>query len=322
MKKDLTPEQIAKMPEYTKNWISIGNSTERFTQKEAEEVVFPFQLKIMELKENVPVLITDSPMQAWRICCLLESNLVTYSPSLTLEDYKLLIEKHFDEIKGITFETPYLTGSYESAIFSFYDYMINEVKVEIDQEILEKYLLWQSTSKFGLIYPLDSVWIVSQKPIQYSFNDKNQYHCDGGPAVTYADGLKMWCLNGVTVSQELAETPEEDLTIDMFINETNADIKAEFVRKYGVERMLSFGKQVDDYTNYSKDDYPFWHASEYQLWDMAVLFDGLDYQPYLKMLNQTTKIWHVEAVSPECRTIQDAMTERFGGQALEIVEIK
>jgi len=54
---------------------------------------------------------------------------------------------------------------------------------------------------------------------------------------------------------------------------------------------------------------------------MASLFPGLDYQPYLKMMNQTTKIWHVEALSPNCRTIKDTLKERFGGREMEIADI-
>jgi hypothetical protein len=39
------------------------------------------------------------------------------------------------------------------------------------------------------------------------------------------------------------------------------------------------------------------------------------------MLNQTTGIWHVEAVSPQCRTLKDAIKERFGGREMKIVAI-
>ena len=39
------------------------------------------------------------------------------------------------------------------------------------------------------------------------------------------------------------------------------------------------------------------------------------------MMNQTTKIWHMEAVSPNCRTLKDAIKERFGGREMKIVGI-
>jgi galactitol-specific phosphotransferase system IIC component len=39
------------------------------------------------------------------------------------------------------------------------------------------------------------------------------------------------------------------------------------------------------------------------------------------MLNQTTGIWHMEAVSPNCKTIGEALNERFGGKNFKIIGI-
>ena len=86
--------------------------------------------------------------------------------------------------------------------------------------------------------------------------------------------------------------------------------------------MIDLGTLVDSYEKYNKEVYPWYHNSEYQLYDMKDCYPGLTYQPFLKMLNQTTGIWHMEAVSPECRTIEQALTERFNGRKLKIVNIK
>ena len=141
-------------------------------------------------------------------------------------------------------------------------------------------------------------------------------------AIEYPDGWGLYFLNGIKVPEYLVKTPEEELDINFYLKETNADVKAEFVRKYGVERMLDHGKKVDSYENYKLDSSHWWAKSQYELWDMAKLFPGLEYQPYLRMTNQTTGIFHVEAVSPECRTIADAIKERLGGSDMEIVAIK
>jgi galactitol-specific phosphotransferase system IIC component len=52
---------------------------------------------------------------------------------------------------------------------------------------------------------------------------------------------------------------------------------------------------------------------------MSKLFTSLEYAPYLKMLNPTTKVWHMEGVSPECKTVKDAIKERFGGRDMKII---
>lgn len=39
------------------------------------------------------------------------------------------------------------------------------------------------------------------------------------------------------------------------------------------------------------------------------------------MQNQSTAVWHMEALSPACRNLKDALKERFGGREMKIVSI-
>jgi hypothetical protein len=117
-------------------------------------------------------------------------------------------------------------------------------------------------------------------------------------------------------------TPAEKLDINFFINEKNADIRTEFVRKYGIDRMVSMGQDIDTYKKYKNE---WWTKSQYKLINMAFAYEGLSYCPHLYMLNQTVPgVYHVEAVSPKCKTIQDALNERYSINISEydIVDIK
>jgi hypothetical protein len=55
---------------------------------------------------------------------------------------------------------------------------------------------------------------------------------------------------------------------------------------------------------------------------MSKLFNGIEYAPHLKMTNQTTGTIHIEAVSPVCRNLKDAIIDRMGGRDLKIINIK
>jgi hypothetical protein len=189
-----------------------------------------------------------------------------------------------------------------------------------DSQLLDE---WFNESKhLHWWFPFTDVCYISERPIRLTVNEAGALHNEKFKAIEYADGWGMYYLNGIKVPEYLVVTPSEYLNIDFFLKEKNADVKAEFVRKYGVERMLDLGKKVDTYEKYKQKDYPYWHESMYELWDMAKLFEGLDYQPYVKMVNQTTGIWHVEAVSPSCRNLKDAIKERFGGKEMKIIAIK
>jgi hypothetical protein len=302
--KELTPEQESKIPEYVEKWQKIGHCTDKFTQERAESIIHQLQTKVLG-QEPTPVIVCENPREAYNLACAY----------LEAEGKEVSLDEKFNDRPG--FVTPYLDGSYSASIFSFYDFFINETDVEIPQDLLVKYLVWQSTAELGFIYPLDNVCVVSQKPKTIKTNEQG-FHCDGGPALEfYGDVPPLYSLNGVTVDEYLACTPAGQLSLEYYKTIQNADVKMEFVRKFGVERMLELGKPIDTFKNYNEE---WWTKSQYELVDMAIIYPNIPYAPHLKMLNQTTGVWHVEAVSPQCHTIEDALKERFGGE-YEIAKI-
>ncbi len=317
---ELTKEQKEKMPLYVEKWIGVGINTDRLDFEKTQNIVHDFQEHIL-IQEKTPIIIFNNPLEAWIACNYVENG-------YEIEQLKDCVRDFFNgnrpSFKIKEFVLPYFGGSFSSSIFAFYDFFKDELGVKIDKE--EQYNIWKKTSELGVIYNIYNVenaknmCIVSEKPLLVKLNSSNVIHCDGGPAVTY-DGygdISIYALNGVVVPEWLAVNHHSKIDISRINEITNADIKAEFVRKVGVERLLSKGTKVDDYKNYDNE---WWTRSEYELWDMHVLFDGIPYAPHIKMLNQTTGIWHVEAVSPACRTLEDALKERLGGKNINIIGI-
>lgn len=313
----LTKEQEALIPTYVDKWIGIGTSTEDVSTQEAESIVKDFR-KLISYKEDAPFIWGENPIECWVLCCLHEQG-------VKLEDLKTKMKEVFNGSKeyiipraGLPFNDISL-----AATFSFYDYMIEVVGVPVEKDILEKYNVWKRTSALWAIYPLDTLTVVCRKPKYVKLNEDRVLHCDGGAALEFGGegDFKVYALNGVSVPEYLAVTPSHKLDIAKYHEESNADVKAEFVRKVGIESFLSTGKKVDSYEQYDQEDHSWWWKSEYELWDMKNLFSSLDYAPYLKMLNQTTGVWHMEGVSPKCNTLRDAIKERFGGREMRIVNV-
>jgi hypothetical protein len=214
---------------------------------------------------------------------------------------------------------PYFDCQYWAGWFSYYEFARNELAISFTNSI--EYESFLNCHSYGMVWPLKNLCVVCQPPTVINKNSRG-LHCENGPALSYNGQNEIYALNGVTMPKEIVLTSSEDLSIDFFKNEKNADVKAEFVRKFGIERMLDMGKLLDTFENYpNQKDYDWWWKSQYELYDMSKCFADIPYQPYLKMMNQTTKIWHMEAVSPSCRTLKDAIKERFGGKEMKIVAI-
>lgn len=316
----ITDEQRAKMPEYVKKWITIGCNTDRLDPVRTKKTIDNYR-KLIEKNVDVPLFILDNPLECWVACSLLLEHGVSFDN--LQEELKGVFDGNPKKYVIPTARLPWQSGSFFVSTFSFYDYMFEELGVDIEAELYAKYKVWESTSELGCIYPLDNFTIVSQKPTEIHLNENNVLHKDGGPALVYAGmgDIKIYALNGVRVPEYVAVTPEEKLDLEYYNTITNADVKAEFVRKVGVERFLDKGTLMDTYTNYEGDEYEWWTKSQYQLWDMSFLFDGLDYAPFLYMKNITTEIFHLEGVSPACRTLKDAIKERLGGRDMIVKAI-
>lgn len=315
----LTPEQEAKMPEYVEKWIKIGTNTDRLDPTRTKKTIDNYR-KLINKTIDVPLLIVKNPIEAWVVCCLNEEK-------VPFENLITEMEKVFNgnpEKRNIPKASlPWQSGSFFAPTFSFYDFMIEELGVELEQELYAKYKIWEATAQIGCIYPLDNITVVCEKPTVIHLNENNVLHKDEAPALEY-DGLgdfKVYALNGVRVPEYVALTPAEQLDLEYYNKITNADVRAEFVRKIGIERFLDKGTLMDTYENYDAETHEWWHKSQYELWDMSFLFDGLDYAPFIKMTNMTTGIFHVEGVSPECRTVSAALKERFGGRDFVISSI-
>jgi hypothetical protein len=312
----LTPEQEVRLNECYENALVVGRSCEPIDHDKATSVINKFYAAVDSAAPRI--LFFDSPVSCIKAASLYKD----------VEDWKNLdvdyaaVSKHVPDRDTVNMMlSNKFAGQQWISWSTFYDFG-REIGAKYDAESSKLLDMWIEEGKaMHWWFPFDGVVFVSERPKFLHVNEAGDMHCDGGPAFEYKDGWKGFYLNGVEVTEYLATTPAEDLKVDYFLKESNADVKAEFARKYGVERMLDMGKKVDSYTNYNQEENTWWWKSEYELWDMHVLFPGIEYQPYLKMLNQTTGIWHVEAVSPDCRTIADAVKERFGGREMEIVSI-
>jgi len=239
------------------------------------------------------------------------------------------VEDSVEVSQFINYISPYFEGSFDANIWGFYNYFNEVLNINYDK-VQRHYDWWCSTVKFGQIFPLDNVCIISQKPIEIN-QSGTKLHADGKPAVRYADGFSVWALNGVRVPQYLAETPASSLDIEFFKKEQNADIKAEFIRKYGIERMVSMGKLIDTWENHEgTNNFEWYKKSEYKIIDMSPIFTTYDYLPYLKMRNQTIpEIYHLECVynpnkTKQPTTILEGLEVRLGfnPENMDIINIK
>jgi len=144
--------------------------------------------------------------------------------------------------------------------------------------------------------PYAEAVFIQERPQEIHFDD-GQLHNEDGPAISYSDGVKVWALNGVRVPQWLVMTPADQITGEQVLSITNAQVRAEAVRKVGMERLVLISDPI------LLDEEP-----GYRLVDLQKMFTTEGPKPYLMMKNPSVEdLWHVEGVGEECTTVGEAL---------------
>lgn len=175
-------------------------------------------------------------------------------------------------------------------------------------EMQKRYRAISDTMKeCGWFFPFENFVVMVPKPSYLGINE-NGFHADEQLAIQY-DGDPDYgtaCLNGVLVPRWLALTPANQLDPTIITSNEelreNAEVRREFVRKVGIERICSAcNAEVID----KSDD------GMYEL----VLLDLGDSRrrPFLKMMNPSLPgVYHIEGVEPSCETVREALAYRNG----------
>jgi len=187
-------------------------------------------------------------------------------------------------------------GQHDADLLGFLEYFNLICNLTEQTKKLEG--LWLIAKNAGWFLPHEKICWVSERHNICKLNNRGVIHNDGGPAIQYPDKFSIWALNGVRVSQEIAETPEQELDCKLLATERNAGVRREIVRKIGIERICKDlkAKVVD-----TEKDY-----------ELLALDLGDRIRPYLKMKNPSIGVYHIEGVHPNCKTVKDAIMFRNG----------
>lgn len=285
MIKKLTKEQIFKISDYVERGLQMGLSIQEVSDELIRNSVNEICTKILQRPELL-IVIVDNPYIAHIAVCMTSQG---KDIPLTADTEWFLKNK---PKKLFSFVWPYIDGHFFSAFFAFYDYMEEVLKIKLK----DTYAIFKNILNFELLYPLEKINIVSRKPIEINMLN-GRLHADGKPALKYKGDFCLWSLNGIIVSQEIAETPASKLSPKLVLSEKNVQVRSEILKKIGAEKVI---KELDSILIEQSSD------GVYFLY--SVPLDSDVTAMYLKMKNPSTGEWHFECV--EGNTIKEALAWR------------
>ena len=270
----LTDAQTAKFDQYVTEWTAKGLTTEQRTLEEAQRDFTPFQTIVLKKDKPAEVILCASPAKCWeRVNQVLNP----------------------DGKEPLKFIYPYFDCQFWASWFAFYEFCAVELGIEYKNK--KEYDAFKACQPYGMVFPLDELCIVCQPPTVIKKN-ANGLHCENGPALSYTGDNEIYALNGVVMEKWHVMTPAEDIKAEDVMKETNVEKRRELIRKVGIEVLMTAmpHKLLDKRDNY-------------ELYSID-LSDTLKDARYLKMVNPSIGVFHLEGVEPGISTVTDALKWR------------
>lgn len=296
MIEEFTKEQEARLEEIRDEWLRVALSTDRLDPG----VVVPAAQELYAACgcDPAPVVLAESPLHAQYIIAGYETGINRKHDlqSMTSEEMASALPKGH----RVVYNSTAFWGAYDAYWVSFYLACREFGADYTDDELRRLAAMEQYCLACGPVWGFDEVAVVSQRPLECHFGAEDRLHNADGPALSYADGWKIYYMNGVEVPDWLPETPAMELDPKRFAKIDNAEVRREFVRKVGIERIIErVGAKLID----SKDEY------ELLSFDLG---KDIGECHYLKMKNPSIGVYHLEGIDPAagCTTVQEALNYR------------
>ena len=296
----LTKEQETQIPKYIEKWVK--KASEPVNHERAIEYTEEIYKDMG--KEKPLVIFGSSPFNTALLCSLffslvkdkekfekLYSQLGSQLGSqLDSQLHSQLYSQLDSQLKDIN-QNWYL-GLWWLVWCGWYDYA-NYIGVKFDKKNYDLFIGFNSEVHF--IIPYNGIAFISEKPVEIKWKN-GRLHNENGMAIRYPDNYGLWCLNGVKVPDWLVIKKAEEIDPKLVLEETNADVQREIIRKIGAERLLKHcnAKTLDNWddpnTNYN-----------YKLMDMNI-GDRIR-RKYLYFEHASMKgVFYAKPIPPEVNT--------------------
>jgi len=248
----LTPEQEAQIAVYRAKGLQIGLNTEPTDRLKAIEVIkelyqfidkpipnififvrSPFEAQIVanELIVNDD---DDAKLNAWNFVENDEWVKNIIGNKSRTKDYKFVATHNYGY------------GSNETFWVHFYHFFKEQCGIEYPEKSQRGLEIFDKVSQCsGWHYIFDKCAIICDRPVALKMENRVM-HCEDGPAIEYADGVKIYVIEGHVLNEQIVMAPET-LTLEQIDNEENAETKRIMINRYGVSKYMleTEAKQID-----------------------------------------------------------------------------
>ncbi|BAY81172.1 hypothetical protein NIES267_06470 [Calothrix parasitica NIES-267] len=118
---------------------------------------------------------------------------------------------------------------------SYYDYCISVLNYPYNQNQWD--ILQEIVKNCGWIFPYRDTCIVCNRPTSLFFDNQNNLHADGEPAIEYADGFKVYAHHGTWIPEKYGSIPSSQWKSQWLLSEENAELRRILIQVIGYNQI-------------------------------------------------------------------------------------
>ena len=213
----LTPEQIARLPEFVDKWRQIGLSTAPADRPRAEKAIAEMYRQ-GGLKPPKHIVWCGSPLSM----CLTKEALSKKVRASVVDSVRASVG---DSVGDSVY------GQHDAAGLGFYDYFRDACGLTKQTDKLAGLTELAHSAGWALLFR--DICFVSERHDVVKQDERWRLHCETGPVVHYPDGFQIFAWHGVRVPEAAIMTPPEQITLDTVLAEQNAEVARVWMRRAG-----------------------------------------------------------------------------------------
>lgn len=156
------------------------------------------------------------------------------------------VGKAGNNAKVSAWETRWCWGQCEISWVTWLTFAIDVAGVEVKPEQRDGLQIWEDLAKSCyMVFSDDDLSVVVDHPTAIHFNAENQLHSVDGPALAFADGTKLFSVNGVSLDPDTgADIISGNFKPKSVLSESNAEVRRVMVDAY--DRAHGKGHWIQD----------------------------------------------------------------------------
>ncbi len=251
----LTPEQVARFPEFVERWTRLGLCTNSADRPQAESAIYKVY-EAVNLERPRKIVWCGSPLsQGLTRAIILDRKLLknvwasvgasvgdsvraSVGDSVRASVWDSVRAPVGDSVRASVWDSvgDSVYGQHDAGWLAFYAYF-NEV-AGLNQQTEKLSGLWLLCKSSGWALPHQKICWISERHHILIRDERGRLHSLAGPACAYPDGWAIYAIHGVRVPRYVVEHPQE-ITVEKIKVESNVEVRRVMIERYGEDRYIT-----------------------------------------------------------------------------------